>query len=605
VIGFLQPLALLGLLAASIPPILHLLARRLPPVVPFPAVRYLSETERRQSRRLKLRNLLLLLLRTFLIMLIALAASRPIARVPFGGSHEPLAVAVVLDNSLSAGAVVDGRRVLDVLVDQGRQVFDRAGDEDRLWLVLADGLPRRMSLPEARSVLDTLSPWPVRLDLQAAVRAVSQAMIDDPSPAHEVVVLSDLQATALTAGAGSEGETLSHRRVLAWNPPTLELNRGIDSARIEPAVWSPAGEVIASLGGSDPSPTAVRLTVAGRDIARSVGGHDDRVVLAGSMAQSGWFVATVHLDPDELRADDTRTLAIRAAPPGAASADPGAGVFLAEALDVLRRSGRVRDGSAMVFSDRVGLGLRVVFPPDDPALIGGLNRDLSGRGIPWQFGPVVEGEWQVSSDVGPAAGSDVYRRRRLEGDGVILGTVGDEPWLVREGNVILVASRMEVGWSSLPVSAAFVPFLDFMVNRIGAAPSWIVPALPGAVAEVPATARQVLVHGTSVPVPGNRRVVAPVERGVYFLEGADGDTIGAIEVNHDARETDLRQAPSRVVVSTLGGDVQLLSDRGLDRELFRGARRADLAGALLLLALLVAVAEFGLSSAGGAARREP
>ena len=93
-IGFLQPLALLGLLAASIPPILHLLARRLPPVVPFPAVRYLSETERRQSRRLKLRNLLLLLLRTFLIVLIALAASRPIARVPFGGSHEPLAVAV-------------------------------------------------------------------------------------------------------------------------------------------------------------------------------------------------------------------------------------------------------------------------------------------------------------------------------------------------------------------------------------------------------------------------------------------------------------------------------------------------------------------------------
>jgi hypothetical protein len=114
-----------------------------------------------------------------------------------------------------------------------------------------------------------------------------------------------------------------------------------------------------------------------------------------------------------------------------------------------------------------------------------------------------------------------------------------------------------------------------------------------------------LVHGTSVPIPGDRRVVAPLERGVYFLEGVDGDTIGAIEVNHDPRETDLQQAPSRIVESTLGGDVQLLSTEGLDRELFRGARRADLAGALLILALLVAVAEFGLSSAGGATRREP
>jgi hypothetical protein len=603
VIGFLQPLALLGLLAASIPPILHLLARRLPPVVPFPAVRYLSETERRQSRRLKLRNLLLLLLRTFLIALIALAASRPIARAPWGGSHEPSAVAVVLDNSLSSGAVVDGRRVLDVLVDQGRHVFDRASDEDRVWLVLADGLPRQVSLPEARSVLDTLSPWPVRLNLSAAVRAVSGAMRDDPSPAHEVVVLSDLQATAFASG--SDRDAPADRRVLAWAPPTLELNRGVDSVRVQPAVWSPAGEVIASLGGSDPSPTAVRLTVTDRDIARSVGGRDDRVVLAGSMAQSGWFVATVKLDPDELRVDDTRTLAIRSAPPGAAAADPGAGAFLVEALEVLRQSGRIRDGRGLLFSDQIGLGVSVVFPPEDPALIGALNRGLSGRGIPWQFGPVVEGEWQVSGDVGPAVGSDVYRRRRLEGDGVVLGTAGDEPWIVREGNVVLVGSRMEVGWTALPVDAAFVPFLDFMVNRIGAAPSWIVPAFPGEVREVPAAARSLAVHGTPVPIPGDRRVVAPVERGVYFLEDVDGDTIGAIEVNHDPRETDLQQAPSRIVESTFGGDVQLLSAEGLDRELFRGARRADLAGALLILALLVAVAEFGLSSAGGAARREP
>ena len=66
------------------------------------------------------------------------------------------------------------------------------------------------------------------------------------------------------------------------------------------------------------------------------------------------------------------------------------------------------------------------------------------------------------------------------------------------------------------------------------------------------------------------------------------------------------QAESRVVATVLGGDVQVLSAQGLDRELFRGARRADLAGGLLLLALALAFVEFGLSSAGGVgtARRE-
>ena len=149
-IGFLSPLALFALAAAAIPPLLHLLARKLPPVVPFPAVRYLSETERKHSRRLKLRNLLLLFLRTLLIIIIALAAARPVARVPFGGSHEPAAVALIVDNSLSSGAVVDGRRVLDGILDQARHVLDRAGDDDRVWLVLADGIPRRISRQEAR-----------------------------------------------------------------------------------------------------------------------------------------------------------------------------------------------------------------------------------------------------------------------------------------------------------------------------------------------------------------------------------------------------------------------------------------------------------------------
>ncbi len=602
--GFLQPLALFGLFATAIPPLLHLLARRLPPVVPFPAVRYLSETERRHSRRLKLRNLLLLLLRTFLILLIALAMSRPIARVPFGGSHEPAALGLLVDNSLSSGAVVDGRRVLDALADQARHVLDRAGEDDRLWLILADGLPRRASILEARAVLDTLSPWPIRLDLSDAIRAVSLAMADDPSTSHEVVVLSDLQATAFSATAGAEGEE-TVRRVLAWTPATLALNRGVDSARVQPAVWSPSGEVVASLGGSDSTPTAVRLTMSGRDLARSIGGRDDRVVLSGTVSQSGWFVATVQLDPDELRADDTRAVAIRVAAPGAASSNDGAGAFLGEALAVLRQSGRVRDGADVFFSDDVATGVSVVFPPADPALIGALNRRLDARGISWQFGAVVDGEWEVAGDVGPAIGSVVYRRRLLEGDGVVLGRVAGDPWLVRDGNVILVASRMEADWSLLPISAAFVPFLDFMVNRVGAAPAWIVSALPGEVTEVPAGARHLLVHGASVPIPGNRRVVAPVERGVYFLEGSQADTIGALEVNHDPRETVLQQAESRVVAATLGGDVQVLSAQGLDRELFRGARRADLAGPLLMLAVLVALLEFGLSSAGGAARREP
>jgi hypothetical protein len=43
-ISFLHPWLLAGLLAAGIPILLHLIARRQPPTVLFPAVRYLLAT---------------------------------------------------------------------------------------------------------------------------------------------------------------------------------------------------------------------------------------------------------------------------------------------------------------------------------------------------------------------------------------------------------------------------------------------------------------------------------------------------------------------------------------------------------------------------------
>src|SRR2546422_5698294 len=77
-VTFLHPLALVGLAAAAIPALLHLLERRVPPEAEFPPLRYLSEAERQNARRLKLRHLLLLLLRTTLIVLLVLAAARPL-----------------------------------------------------------------------------------------------------------------------------------------------------------------------------------------------------------------------------------------------------------------------------------------------------------------------------------------------------------------------------------------------------------------------------------------------------------------------------------------------------------------------------------------------
>ena len=160
---FLHPLALLGLAGAAIPALLHLFQRRTPPEAEFPPLRYLSEAERRSARRLRLRHLLLLLLRTALIVSVVVAAARPLVPARAAGpGHAPTALALVLDNSLSSGAIAGGQVTLDRLKAAARAVLLRATSDDRLWLVLADGIVRAGSRNELLTAVDSAAAEPRR-----------------------------------------------------------------------------------------------------------------------------------------------------------------------------------------------------------------------------------------------------------------------------------------------------------------------------------------------------------------------------------------------------------------------------------------------------------
>ncbi len=586
---FLEPLALLGLAAASLPALLHLLQRRQPQTVVFPAVRYLTETEARHSRRLKLRNLLLLVLRTLLIVAVVLAAARPVVPLPLGGAHAPSALALIVDNSLSSAAVSGGRRVVDELGAAARDVLTAAAPGDRLWLVLADGIPRAVDRDQALALLAEPAPLAVRLDLGDAVRAVDGLLRAQPLPGT-VVVLSDLQASAFSPGGPLAA------RVLVLIPPALPDNHGVDSARVEPASWSPGGRVLVSVGGSG-GPGEVQLTMGGRVLARDLAAAGDQVVLSVESVPPGWHAAQVLLTPDENRLDDARWIAIRSAPPAAVSLDSGAGAFVAAAVGVLESGGRVRRGHEVTLTDRPTSGRTVLFPPADPALVGSVNRALAARGVSARFGVLLAGEWAVSGALGDAAGAAVYRRYRLTGGGRVIERAGGEPWLVHDGQVVIVASRLEERWTALPLTPGFVPFLDALVNRVAAAEAWQVAATPGAVVRLPEQAASLLLPDGPVPVTGER-LEAPATPGVYFMLDAAGDTIGGLAVSPDPRESDFRPAAYAAVRRALGPRTALVERAALTGRAFAASRRVEAATPLLAAALLLALAEWLVASAG-------
>ena len=144
-ISFAAPWVLVGLAAALVPILLHLFARREPPTVEFPAVRYLSETARVHQRRLNLQHWLLLFARTLLIILLVLAAAGPTSPRGGAGTHAPTAMVLILDNSLSSGVTAGGVTALDGLKRAAGAIFDRATPDDRLWLITTDGIAHRGS----------------------------------------------------------------------------------------------------------------------------------------------------------------------------------------------------------------------------------------------------------------------------------------------------------------------------------------------------------------------------------------------------------------------------------------------------------------------------
>jgi hypothetical protein len=303
--------------------------------------------------------------------------------------------------------------------------------------------------------------------------------------------------------------------------------------------------------------------VRGRDVARALAAPGATVTLPLADPGPGWWVGSVSLEPDELRSDDRRLVVWHGVPPARVRADPAAGPFAAAALAVLQAGHRVQAGSDVTLADRPGAGASVVVPPADPALLGQVNRALEARGVDWHFGGAGSPGPALSAALAGLSGTRVVRRQRLEGtdSGVVLATVNDEPWVVASGGVVLVGSRFDTTWTALPTTPAFVPFIDALVNRYSRGETPVI----------------------------EREGAARVE---FTRTGPD--TAGAIVYGPDPHESDLTPADPAVIRSAL--DAELVNDSDFAAAAFAGLRRADLSGALLVLALLLALGELAAAT---------
>jgi len=209
-VSFLNPALLAGALLFAVPLLIHLLNRQRHRVRPWAAMEFLLRAYQKQRNRLRVENLLLLLLRCLVPIVLALAIARPMLQATAGllGSPGLRHYVVVLDATTSMGLREDsGPSPFERARTQIGRLLDRLERSEernhKLSLITAGVRPRflvrgDLDLVTARNQWFALQrPEDASGDLTAALLQAADAVEEDGDAEAIVYVFTDCQQQAL------------------------------------------------------------------------------------------------------------------------------------------------------------------------------------------------------------------------------------------------------------------------------------------------------------------------------------------------------------------------------------------------------------------------
>ncbi|MBU0475292.1 MAG: BatA and WFA domain-containing protein [Bacteroidetes bacterium] len=190
----LNPTILLGLLAASIPLILHFLNLRKIKKVEFSTLAFLKELQKSKVRKIKIKQLLLLLIRILIIVFLVLAFARPtLETTTIGGisSNAKTTAIIIVDNSFSMSVVDEKGSFLNqskVIVGNLISSFE-SGDE--VYLILtSEG--KSKSYPTTQNI-EAVGISFITSSLSKSLKIASEITSETKNLNKEVYIFSDLQ----------------------------------------------------------------------------------------------------------------------------------------------------------------------------------------------------------------------------------------------------------------------------------------------------------------------------------------------------------------------------------------------------------------------------
>jgi hypothetical protein len=134
-ISFLNGFILPALAAAAIPILLHFLSRKKAKKIPFSTIKFLKAIENQRIRRVKLYQILLILVRTLFIIFLVLAFTRPtISHYGSSASNANTTAFIVLDDSYSMQAYAHSKTYYEIAREKLSVILEIFSKNDAVFV---------------------------------------------------------------------------------------------------------------------------------------------------------------------------------------------------------------------------------------------------------------------------------------------------------------------------------------------------------------------------------------------------------------------------------------------------------------------------------------
>lgn len=197
---FLNPAVLFGLLASSIPILIHLFNLKKLKKIEFSTLAFLKELQKNKIRRIKIKQWILLALRVSIILFIVMAFARPTLRsVQIGGttSAAKTTAIFILDDTFSMSVVDQKGSYFNQAKEIIKQILSQLqeGDEVGLILISNPGSEQKVTsdFSEFVKTVDRTDLTDVSGYINAAIVKAAQMIGESKNFNKEIYVLSDFQ----------------------------------------------------------------------------------------------------------------------------------------------------------------------------------------------------------------------------------------------------------------------------------------------------------------------------------------------------------------------------------------------------------------------------